>query len=137
MEVIMFRNHIFVNSMLVSVFIILFTAGLSAAEHADNDDIAIGKYRIVHSDILGEDRQISIYLPCNYDRTADRYPVLYLLDGDSESRLMLTASTMENIESRGGMPPMIVIGIDSPDATRDYFPSPTATVREPGRRKIS
>jgi len=120
----MFRNPIFVNSMLVLVFIILFTAGLSAAEHADNDDIVIGKYRIVHSDILGEDRQISVYLPYNYDQTADRYPVLYLLDGDSESRLMLTASTMEDIESRGGMPPMIVIGIDSPDATRDYFPFP-------------
>jgi len=107
-----------------ALIILLFTVGLSAAEHQDNDDIIIGKYRIIHSEILDEDRQISVYLPYNYDKNSDSYPVLYLLDGDTDSRLMLAASTMEDIDSRGAMPPMIVIGIDSPNSSRDYFPFP-------------
>ena len=49
-----------------------------------NGEICIGKKDSLYSNILKENRQIVVYVPQNenpYIQT-DKYPVLYLLDGD-------------------------------------------------------
>ncbi|PKK83247.1 MAG: hypothetical protein CVT49_09585 [candidate division Zixibacteria bacterium HGW-Zixibacteria-1] len=101
---------------------ILILPAAPATAQDNIDEIIIGKYHKIQSTILGEERTISVYLPDGYEDSKDIFPVLYILDGGSKTRLMLAASAMEDIDSKGRMPQMIVIGIDSPNSPRDYFP---------------
>jgi len=35
----------------------------------------------MHSDILGAEKEVTVYLPAGYEKSGERYPVLYLLHG--------------------------------------------------------
>jgi len=74
------------------------------------------------SSVLGEERTYAVHLPDSYARSpTKRYPVLYVLDGTSQS--VHTADTAEVMARIGVMPEAIVIGIPSGDArNRDYTP---------------
>ena len=45
-------------------------------------DIVLGERIEIHSALLNEDRKILIRLPGDYQRSEQKYPVLYLLDGE-------------------------------------------------------
>jgi len=45
--------------------------------------VVIGETVQLHSKILNESRSLLISKPAGYDGSADRYPVLYLLDGET------------------------------------------------------
>jgi predicted alpha/beta superfamily hydrolase len=90
----------------------------------DNEDIIIGKYHILHSEIFNEDRPLSIYLPIGYEDSNDRYPVIYLLDGQITGRFMKTAAVMEELDGNGKMPQAIVVGVHATNMGRDYWPVP-------------
>jgi predicted alpha/beta superfamily hydrolase len=45
-------------------------------------DIIIGKRVSIRSQILNENRELLIYLPQDYEQSNDKYPVIYLLDGN-------------------------------------------------------
>jgi predicted alpha/beta superfamily hydrolase len=62
----------------------------------------------IHSDILGQERDIIIRLPHDYDSTA-KYPVMYALDGSSEDKDI--AYKFEVLSSAGYTPKTIVVGI--------------------------
>jgi len=91
--------------------------------------IALGSYASLHSEILGEDRDLLIYLPNGYEeyqggeRSApdQRYPVLYLLDG--RVNFKFTAGLVHNLAEAGHLPRMIVIGVANHDRWRDLTPS--------------
>ena len=78
--------------------------------------------RTLVSSVLGEERTYYVHLPDSYTRSPmQRYPVLYVLDGTSQS--VHTAATAELMARIGAMPEAIVIGIPSGDArNRDYTP---------------
>lgn len=78
--------------------------------------------RTFASSLLGESRTYFVHLPDSYVRSpTQRYPVLYVLDGTSQSAH--TASTTEVMARIGAMPEAIVIGIPSGEArNRDYTP---------------
>lgn len=78
--------------------------------------------RTLVSSVLGEERTYYVHLPDSYARSpSKRYPVLYVLDGTSQS--VHTAATAELMARIGAMPEAIVIGIPSGDArNRDYTP---------------
>lgn len=91
--------------------------------------------RDFHSNILGNDRDITIYLPPGYnDRDDVRYPVLYLHDGqnlfEAERAFIpgqhwrLGEAADEVIGSRAARP-MIMVGIDNTGASRvdEYTPT--------------
>lgn len=64
----------------------------------------------IHSNILNDNREISVYLPPSYYASGQKFPVLYILDGDYNFQyvsglLELQSSISENI------PEMILIGI--------------------------
>jgi predicted alpha/beta superfamily hydrolase len=88
-----------------------------------------------HSDILANDRDITIYLPPGYnDRDDVRYPVLYMHDGqnlfEAERAFIpgqhwrLGEAADEAIGSRSARP-MIIVGIDNTGASRidEYTPT--------------
>jgi len=90
---------------LLVFFLILVTWSL----YSQNTDRIINNDTI-HSIILNDQREISVYLPPSYYSSNQTYPVLYILDGDYNINyvsgiLELQASISENI------PEMILVGI--------------------------
>jgi hypothetical protein len=78
---------------------------------------------LVRSAVLGEEREVLVSLPENYSRDASRrYPVLYVLDGSSQSPH--TAETARLLARIGAIPEMIVVGIpaSAENRPRDYTP---------------
>ncbi len=73
------------------------------------------------SDVLGEERVVLVRTPPGYDRNAQRYPVLYMTDGDAH--LLHTSGTVSFLARNNRMPEMIVVGIPNTDRLRDLTPT--------------
>ncbi len=80
-----------------------------------------GNRLTVKSAVLGEERLALVRTPPGYDTNGQRYPVLYLTDGDAH--IGHTAATIEFLARNGRMPEMIVVGITNTDRTRDLTPT--------------
>lgn len=78
----------------------------------------------IQSSILKEKRKIIIRLPDDYDTSKKTYPVLYLLDGNSNS-LLETVSAINKLDLDENIPKMIVIAIGNTDRDRDMMPLST------------
>jgi hypothetical protein len=90
--------------------------------------LTIGTRDSIHSAILKEKRTFLVYTPPSYRDTTwtpQRYPVLYLLDGDahfhSVSGLVQILGT--GINGTYAIPEMIVVAIANTDRTRDMTPT--------------
>jgi predicted alpha/beta superfamily hydrolase len=83
------------------------------------------------SDVLKEERVVLVSTPPGYERGGERYPVLYLTDGDAQ--IGHTISTISFLARNGRMPEMIVVGILNTDRTRDLTPT-NASLAIPGGR---
>jgi len=70
----------------------------------------------LQSEILGEEREISIRLPMSYKSTKKDYPVLYLTDG--ENHFGHAVSAVSILEEHGMIPESIVIAIPNLKGTR-------------------
>jgi predicted alpha/beta superfamily hydrolase len=79
--------------------------------------IVIGEGIRQYSEVMNEDRVIILGTPRGYERTDDRYPVLYILDGGMH--FQHTTAITEFLAANLYMPQMIVVGINSPDRVRD------------------
>jgi predicted alpha/beta superfamily hydrolase len=75
----------------------------------------------LQSKVLGEERAVLVRVPPGYQQASDRYPVLYLIDGDRH--IGHTAATVQFLAENGRMPEMIIVGITNTDRTRDLTPS--------------
>jgi predicted alpha/beta superfamily hydrolase len=73
------------------------------------------------SETLKESRPLSIYLPEGYDKDSIRYPVIYIIDG--ETRCTHAVPTIRFISSEGLMPKSIVVGIPNVNRNRDFLPA--------------
>ena len=89
-------------------------------------DIVIGKSDTVYSHILGEKRRILVHLPHdgNNPFTSVRYPVVYLLDGDSHfPSVMGMIQQLTEVNGNTALPEMILVGIPNTDRERDLTPT--------------
>ena len=76
----------------------------------------------LNSTILGEEREVIIYLPRNYDSTK-KYPVMYVLDGSSQAGQM--ANKYKVLSAIGYIPETIIAGLPNTSEKgreRDYTP---------------
>ncbi len=93
----------------------------SCAEKQENILFTSGFEENISSKILGEERKVWIHVPfMNRDnKTADkeRYPVIYLLDGDYNFNTVV--SITEHMSQEGLCPPIIVVGILNPNRMLD------------------
>ncbi|WP_243471758.1 alpha/beta hydrolase-fold protein [Winogradskyella sp. MH6] len=87
----------------------------------DGQLLGLGAQYNLKSIILEEDRPIVISLPIGYNTSKANYPVLYVLDG--LQNIKHTVGTVELLTESGLIPPLIVVGIESLDRTRDLTPS--------------
>ena len=83
---------------------------------------------VIDSAVLGEKRDLIIYLPEGYQNSEDRYPVLYLTDGDIQAPH--TAGTIDYLAKFEQMSPMIVVGIVNPPETRERDLTVTPSEKE-------
>jgi predicted alpha/beta superfamily hydrolase len=99
------------------IFIILFVLWINTS--FSQDPVVIGQQKVIHSNILNEDRTYQIYLPQSYDWALDRnYPVLYVLDG--ESNFIHTSGSVDFLASASEIPEQIIVAITSTVRVRDF-----------------
>jgi predicted alpha/beta superfamily hydrolase len=75
----------------------------------------------IESRILGEEREICVYLPQGCKESGEIYPVIYLLDGHSLHNVV--SSFVQHYSGRERIPPLIVVSIASTDRMRDFTPT--------------
>jgi predicted alpha/beta superfamily hydrolase len=108
-----------VNLLFVLAF---FLICVSATSQTKKEPFTIGEKVRIHSDILDEDRDILIYLPQDYGKSDEKYPVLYLLDG--EWHFIHTSGIVQflarpRVEKT---PKMMVVAVVNTSRGRDFSP---------------
>ncbi|NJM53261.1 MAG: hypothetical protein HC846_07625 [Blastocatellia bacterium] len=76
----------------------------------------------INSNILGEERTILVRVPANYDRTDEKFPVVYMLDAHAPQNLMMVG-IVEQQAWGNQMPEMIVVGIQNTNRSHDLTPT--------------
>ncbi len=98
----------------------------TTTEQVKSQKIVLGEKVDIRSELLGENRSVLIRLPQDYGRSKEKYPVLYLLDGEFFFEQAAAAarflSELQYIRSQP-VPQMIVVGIVNVDRNRDYTPT--------------
>ena len=107
----------------LGVLLITFTCYSNAQ---NEESIVIGKKVTIYSNTLKENRKIWIYTPtttASIPVSDKRYPVLYLLDGDSH--FLSTVGIIQQLSQANGnavLPEMIIVGIENTNRLRDLTP---------------
>ena len=76
----------------------------------------------LRSTVLGEERVFAVMTPTTYSRGQERYPVLYLTDGDAH--LGHARASAEFLARINLMPEVILVGIPNTSRSRDLTPTP-------------
>ncbi|MFL5788159.1 MAG: alpha/beta hydrolase-fold protein [Flavisolibacter sp.] len=91
------------------------------------NNIVIGTIDSVYSSILKEKRKIWVYVPNSTGNSIfsiQRYPVVYLLDGDAHFySVMGMIQQLSEVNGNTVLPEMILVGIPNTDRTRDLTPT--------------
>jgi hypothetical protein len=120
----------FVATSGVFLSLLLFTAAVFAQAPATSGVTTLK----LKSDVLGEDRTILVRTPAGYDAGNQRYPVLYMTDGDAH--IGHTGATVEFLSRNGRMSELILVGISNTDRTRDLSPTHVKTTNPDGRLQM-
>ena len=101
--------------------------GQQLPEIISESDFTIGKAITIQSAILGESRDLNIYLPLNYSKDSTKmYPVIYLLDGSKDEDFIHISGIVQfgSFSWINMVPESIVVGIGNVDRKRDFtYPS--------------
>jgi predicted alpha/beta superfamily hydrolase/Flp pilus assembly protein TadD len=98
----------------------------------DGDPISIGTYKVMHSDILNEDRLLYVHLPEDYHHAQQRYPVLYIFYAQLYNYFADAAIITEKLGGTGEAPPLIIIGVANTNRYRDLLPARSRSIAESG-----
>ena len=94
---------------------------------AGAQSIEVGERLSIPSSILAEQRDLLVHLPDSYATSSFRYPVLYVLDGDSDFEH--TVAIADFLAGTDQMPELIVVGVPNTHRSRDLTP-PSADTSE-------
>ncbi len=75
----------------------------------------------IHSNVLNEDRAILVRMPAAAQGKKDKYPVLYLADGDGH--INEVGAIIDFLASQNRCTPVMIVGIPNTDRTRDLTPT--------------
>ena len=112
----------FVKDMRHFIVFFIFLTSQAAAQVSNLYNHIANDVHVIHSRVLGQDRQIYINVP-KLD-SADintALPVLYLLDGENHFHIL--AAYIEYLRHWRVIPPIIVVGIVSVDRVKDLTPT--------------
>jgi predicted alpha/beta superfamily hydrolase len=117
-------------------FLAMWASLIAASAFAQNTPgpLVVGERRSIRSVTLNEERPYWVYLPASYNNTKyapERYPVLYLLDG--ETYFYPAAGVVQFLSSGLSgtiqIPELIIVAIPNTNRTRDL--TPTHTLQRP------
>jgi predicted alpha/beta superfamily hydrolase len=124
------KKDSFMPRVIIIVISILFCCtNLLLGQHPDTGHF-VGQTVEIYSNILKEKREIYIYTPVDYHQPENRYPVLYVLDG--EVNFFFSAAVVNFLSRSQRIPRMIVVGIPNTDRTRDFTPTHTSQRQNSG-----
>jgi len=83
------------------------------------DDVVIGKYDKIFSEVLDEERTLLVSVPEGFDHSNVKYPVLYVLDG-YESSFVSAVADIARIQYE--ISPIILVAIANTNRNRDMIP---------------
>lgn len=109
------------------LFPVFFVLYFSISIYGQTVQVASGihtQYKIASS-VLGEERTILVRVPANYERTDERFPVVYMLDAHPPQNSMMVG-IIEQQAWGSVMPEMILVGIQNTNRTRDMTPTKVA-----------
>ncbi|OGU61377.1 MAG: hypothetical protein A2V66_15975 [Ignavibacteria bacterium RBG_13_36_8] len=110
-------NHL--RIIILSTFIMLMLNSFALAQY----NTASGSEIItIYSEILKEDREIIVLLPDDYYTSTKRYPILFILDAEGETRFNLSVAAYTYYTGIRHLPKMIIVGIPNTNRTRDISP---------------
>jgi hypothetical protein len=113
------------NSLLLTAAIGLALPASGPAQTESGTPREIGRSFRLESRALGETRVIDVSLPDGYAAdVGQRYPVLYVLDGEFEGEIAMAMARFYAATSE--LPPMIVVAVRNTDRSRDMTPPPIA-----------
>jgi len=97
------------------------------------EPIAIGEAITMPSKVMGEERTVLVSTPPGYEQSSERYPVLYMTDGNDH--LTHTRGTVDFLARNGLLPQLIIVGVTNTDRTRDLTPTHVASLEAGGRER--
>jgi hypothetical protein len=120
-----YQKQVFKMKKLILFFTFCLMATLTFSQgKVDKENIVIGKIDSVQSNILGENRKIWVYVPDGAANSKERFPVVYVLDGDGHfSSVVGVTQQLSTINGNTMCPKMIIVGIPNTDRTRDLTPN--------------
>lgn len=110
----------------VSTFLVVCIASIISV--AQNTAPPTPERITIHSNVLNEDRAILVRMPAAAQGKKDRYPVLYLADGDGH--INEVGAIIDFLVSNNRCAPMMIVGIPNTDRTRDLTPT-RASLKNP------
>lgn len=112
------------KTILFSMFLVFFCFSLVTAGQTTQVASVVHTQYKINSQVLGEERSVLVRVPANYERTDERFPVVYMTDAHAPQNAMM-AGIIEQQVWGGMMPEMIVVGIQNTNRTRDLTPTKT------------
>jgi enterochelin esterase-like enzyme len=103
----------------------------SSISLANSEANIVGNNYTINSSILEHSRKIQVYVPSSYktkDTAKNKYPVLYLLDG--QNWFLNTVSISKLLAQYGEIPELIIVGITTDDSPRYLFFQQKALLRD-------
>ena len=110
----------------IGLIICLFVANSFAQ---NTTPVTVGQSFTMKSAILSEERKVLVALPKDYEKAAQKYPVIYVLDG--EWNFPIVAEAVKVLSDSDRMPPSIVIGVTNSDRNRDFTTKLTTKFEKP------
>lgn len=116
---------------LIALFVFCFLPQVFA-QHIDFGKINIGSVDTVQSTILNEPRRLWVHVPNTEPNSGERFPVVYLLDGDAHFPSVVgMIRQLSSINGNTVVPKMIVVGIPNTNRMRDLTPIKDPNMNEP------
>ena len=103
------------------ILIVFITHKLCLAQDP-GQNLQIGTHKVLHSDILNEDRNVYIFLPEGYSNSGSKYPVLYNLYSNNRD-FHFNTGIVSGLSRMRIIPEMIVAAVDLGDGMRDLTPT--------------
>ncbi len=134
-------NHIIQGTTMIRAtrwlaMVALATPVVIQAQESAGRPVVIGRTYTINSAVMGEPRIVDVGLPVGYDANlSQRYPVLYVLDGEVEGEAAITVTRF--YAAAGQLPPMIVIGVRNTRRSRDLTTAPIAGFTVPAEAGVT
>jgi len=100
-------------STLLIALLAICVPSLATAQATDGTPIIAGTSYTLHSKILGDDREVNVWLPTSYAKSTTRYTVLYVLDGARDQDFGHIAGLGQLGELSATYETLIVVGVQT------------------------